>query len=70
MKSIHFVGSPRMEAMETSQRRAPDEGDASAEYFDEEEEEEGEATKVLKMLENESGGPNVEIPLYEGNLNV
>jgi len=62
----------RMETTETSQRRAPDEGDVSVveEYFEEEEDDESEAVKVLKMLAKESGRPNMEIPLYDGNLNV
>lgn len=58
--------------METTQRRAPNEGDVSVaeESSEEEEEDESEATKVLKMLTKVSGRLKVEIPLYDGNLNV
>jgi len=49
----------RMETMETAQRRATDEGDASAtkESSKEEEEVESEAAKVLKVLTKASGRP-------------
>ena len=58
-----------MEAMETTQRRAPDEGGASdAEEYSEEEDDE--VAKVLKVLVKETGRPKVDIPMYEGNLNV
>lgn len=58
--------------METAQRRAPNEGDVSAaeEYFEQEEEDERKAIKVLKILAKASGRPNMEIPLYDRNLNV
>ena len=57
--------------METAQWRAPDEGDASAvEESFEEEEDESEAAKVIKILAKASGRPKVEITLYDGNLNV
>eukprot|EP00253_Pinus_taeda_P010891 PITA_10891 len=62
----------RMETMETDQRRAPNEGDASVveESSEEEEDAESKTTKVLKMLAKVSGRPKVEIPLHEGNLNA
>eukprot|EP00253_Pinus_taeda_P027613 PITA_27613 len=62
----------RMETMETAQRGAPDEGDASAteESSEEEEQDESEAANILKILAKVSGRPKVEIPLYERNLNV
>ena len=62
----------RMETMEIAQRRAPDEGDASAaeESFEEEEEDESESAKFLKVLAKESGRPKVEILLYDRNLKV
>lgn len=58
--------------METAQRRVLDEENANAEEesSEEEEGEESETTKVLKMLAKASGRPKVEIPLYEGKLNV
>ena len=58
--------------METAQRRAPNEGDASAveQYSEEEEEEENETTKVIKMLAKVGGKPKVEILMYEGIPNV
>jgi len=61
-----------METMEIAQRRAPDEGDASAveESSEEEEKDKSEATKVLKILAKARGRPKVEIPLYDRNLNV
>ena len=61
-----------MEAMETAWRRAPDEGGASdaEESSKEEEEQDNEAAKVLKMLVKATGRPKVDIPMYEGNLNV
>lgn len=62
----------RMETMETAQRRTTDEGDAIAteESSKEEEEVESEATKVLKVLAKASGRLKMEIPLYDGILNV
>lgn len=62
----------RMETMETAQRRAPDERDANVakESLEEEEEDESEVAKVLKILAKASERPKVEIPLYDGNLNV
>lgn len=58
--------------METAQRRTPDEGVASAaeESFQEEEDEENKATKVIQMLAKVGGKPKVEIPVYEGSLNA
>lgn len=68
IRSLHT----RMETIETSQRRATDEGDARVieESSEEEEEIESEAAKVLKVLAKECGRPKMEIPLYDGNLNV
>ena len=63
----------RMTTMETTQRRARDDGIASAneeETTEEEVEEESKATKVMKMLEKASSRPMVEVPLYDGNLTV
>ena len=37
---------------------------------DEEEEEDPEEVRVLKMLMKASSRPRVEVPMYEGNLNV
>ena len=58
--------------VEIAQRRAPNEGDVSATENTSEEEEavEDEATKVFKILAKVSGKPRMEIPSYEGNLNV
>eukprot|EP00253_Pinus_taeda_P010651 PITA_10651 len=55
----------RMEIMETTQRREPNEGDASAaeESSKEEEDDESDTAKVIKILAKESGRPEVEIPL-------
>ena len=62
----------RMETIETTQRRTPDEGDDSnkEEPFEEEEEEENETTRVIKMLVKVGGKPKMEIPTYKGNLNA
>ena len=62
----------RMETMETAQRRAPDEGYTSAaeESSEEEEEDESEGAKVLNIFCKSSGRPKVEIPSYDGNINV
>lgn len=64
--------STRMETMENTQRRAPDEGDTSVaeESSEEEEEDESEAIKFLKMLAKLSGRPKLEIPLYDRNISV
>ena len=63
-----------METMETTQRRAPDDGaESSSEESDadvEEVEEDNETAKVLKMLEKVGSKPKMEIPMYEGSLNA
>lgn len=62
----------RMEKIETAQRRELEEGVESAveAYFKEEEDEENETTKVIKVLVKVGGKPKVEIPVYEGSLNA
>ena len=63
----------RMETMETTQRRAPDDGvESSSEESDAdvEAEEENENVKFIKMLEKFGSKPKMEIPMYEGSLNA
>ena len=63
-----------METMETTQRRASDDGaDISSEESAadvEEVEEDNETAKVLKMLAKFGSKPKMEIPMYEGSLNA
>jgi len=63
----------RMEAMETAQRKVPDEGaESPVEESDTgvEAEEENENIKILKMLAKVGGKPKLEIHMYEGSLNT
>eukprot|EP00253_Pinus_taeda_P024622 PITA_24622 len=63
----------QMETMETAQSRAPDEGaESSSEEsdVDVEAEEENDNVKIIKMLEKARSKPKMEIPMYEGSLNV
>ena len=62
-----------METMEAAQRRAPDEGAESSSEESEEDveaEEENENVKFMKMLAKVGSKPKLEIPMYEGSLNV
>jgi predicted DsbA family dithiol-disulfide isomerase len=66
----------RLEAMEVSQRRGVDLGDVSEEEevaeVEEgaEPEEEGVEEKLIRAIMGVSSRPRMEVPLYEGNLNV
>jgi glucose-6-phosphate isomerase len=61
----------RLEAMEAIQRRDPDAGDISeGETSEEEQDEVTKEERVLRMLVKVGGRPKVEVPMYEGNLNV
>ena len=62
----------RMETLDISQRRAPNEGDVKAieETSEEEEAVEDEAVKFFKILAKVSGKLRIEIPSQDGNLNV
>lgn len=63
-----------MDTMETTQRRAPNDGAESSSEgsaADVGEVEKGnEIAKVLKMLAKVGSKPKMEIPMYEGSLNV
>lgn len=56
----------RMEAIETTQKRAPDEEDdiSSEKSYVEEGDEENETTKFIKMLAKLGGKEKIEIPMY------
>jgi hypothetical protein len=66
----------RLDAMETTQRRAPDVGDVSeAEDEEEEEVEENVAEDVaqdrlIKVVSKIGARARIEVPMYEGNLEV
>jgi hypothetical protein len=66
-----------MEAMETTQRREPDIGDVSESEDTSSDEEAkgapgGETTeeKLLRLVTKVGARPKMEVPMYEGNLNV
>jgi hypothetical protein len=64
----------RMEDMETSMKREPDTGDISESEetttSEEEEEEETTEEKLIRVVTKVGARPKVEVPMYEGNLNV
>ena len=59
----------RMEAMEKINSESIDTSNEE-ESFEEEEQEVADEVKVLKMLVKSSNKTKVEVPMYEGNLNV
>jgi hypothetical protein len=65
----------RLDAMETTQRRAPDAGDISEAESEEEEVEENVAEDVaqdrlIKVVSKIGARARIEVPMYEGNLEV
>jgi hypothetical protein len=64
----------RMEDMETYMKREPNTGDIieieEATNFEEEEEEEKIEERMIKVVTKVGARPKLEVPMYEGNLNV
>jgi hypothetical protein len=63
-----------MDDMETSMKREPEVGDVNERKetttSEEEEEEETTKEKLIRVVTKVSVRPKVEVPMYEGNLNV